>query len=226
MLIELRSQYDTSAALRRIRYNRELHEYNLPSFFPPPDQESTEFELMTRHPVLYPVSIPLDFPQPSIPSTRQQSQTRSVESDLYGGGNSESSPGPNFGVPDSRRLDASPILNPSLTIDSSISPELDGPSTQMLYDPRLERVNFSTWTDIPVLHSEAAQAISDYLRLDNPVLGFFDADPFLNDLSSNGTRYCSPLLVNALLGWRCVSLVNCYWLFYPPLLWCLNVANY
>lgn len=207
MLIELRSHNDTSAALKHIRFNRELQEYNLPSFFPPPDQDSTEFELMTRHPVLYPVSIPLDFPQPPTSLTRQQSQTGSLESELYGG-LSDSSSNQNYWVPDFREFDASPIPDTSMSIDSSMVPrELDTPT---LHDPRLERVNFSNWTDIPVNHSEAAQAVSDYLRLDHPVMGLFDVDPFLDDLASNRTSFCSPLLVNALLGWRLVSPINAY----------------
>lgn len=207
MLIELRSHNDMSAALKHIKFNRELQEYNLPSFFPPPDQESTEFELMTRHPILYPVSIPLDFPQhsaPAAPMTRQQSQTGSLESDLYGA-QSDTDSNQNYWLPDFREYDASPIPDTSMSLDSGMARELEGLPTQTLYDPRLERVNFSNWTDIPITHSEAVQAISDYLRLDHPVLGFFDVDPFLNDLSSNGTRFCSPLLVNALLGWRYVS---------------------
>lgn len=207
MLIELRSHNDMSSALKHIKLNRELQEYNLPSFFPPPDQESTEFELMTRHPILYPVSIPLDFPQhsaPAAPMTRQQSQTGSLESDLYGA-QSDTSSNQNYWLPDFREHDASPIPDTSMSLDYGMARELEGSPAQTLYDPRLERVNFSNWTDISIAHSEAVQAISEYLRLDHPILGFFDVDPFLNDLSSNGTRFCSSLLVNALLGWRYVS---------------------
>jgi len=195
MLIELRSYGDTSAALRHIKFNRELHEYTLPSFFPPPDQESTEFELMTRHPILYPVSIPLDFPQPA------EARLPQTESELFGGGQSDSPSSGSYW-----RLETSPLGDLPMSIDPGIAPlELEPSQTQTSYDPRLERVNFSNWTDVPITPSQAAQAISDYLRLDHPVFGFFDADSFLNDLSGGGTRFCSPLLVNALLGWRHVS---------------------
>lgn len=213
MLVELRSQTDTLAAMKHIKSNRGLQEYNLPSFFPPPDQDSTEFELMTRYPILYPVSTPLDFPQPSALSTRQPSQTASLEGELYGG-QSDSSSSQNLWLPDFRDFENSSIADPpSMTIDPSMTVEHDAPPIQTLFDPRLETVNFSNWTDVQVNNTEAAQAISDYLRLDHPLLGFFDADSFLNDLSSTNTQYCSPLLVNALLGWRCVCRAKYHLLF-------------
>lgn len=199
MLVELRSNSDMSAALKQVKFSRDLQEYSQPSFFPPPDQDSIEFELMTRHPILYPASVPLDFPHASAPSKSHPSQTDGAEIDLYGS-HSDVSPYPSS-LAGIRDPDESPLGD----IPMLVAPPLEVPIFQALYDPRLEGVSFANWTEAPVNDLEASQAISDYLRFDHPILGFFDADLFLNDLSNNGTRFCSSLLVNSLLSWAYVS---------------------
>jgi len=72
-------------------------------------------------------------------------------------------------------------------------------------DARLSLVDFQAWTDIPIQNSMAAGAVSRYLETDHPVHGLFDADLFLHDLSKGQHNFCSPTLVNAVLGWACVS---------------------
>lgn len=208
MLIELRSHSDVPTALKHAKFSRDLQEYDQPSFFPPPDQESTEFELMTRHPILYPVSVPLDFPQATTRSRPQHQTEQAAELEPYGV-QSEASLSPYWlsGYKDSTE---SPIGDIPMSLDPSVGQEFDIPQLRALYDHRLESVNFSNWTSASVSDLEAARAISEYLRLDHPILGFFNADLFLDDLSSNGSRFCSSLLVNALLSWAYVSSWSSY----------------
>lgn len=72
-------------------------------------------------------------------------------------------------------------------------------------DARLATLNMSMWTTVPIPNDLAAAAISLYLQTDHPLLGFFDADIFLEDLVEGRSRYCSPLLVSSLLFWALVS---------------------
>ncbi|KAK2017738.1 hypothetical protein LZ32DRAFT_445225 [Colletotrichum eremochloae] len=70
-------------------------------------------------------------------------------------------------------------------------------------DPRLKNLNIGFWTMVPITDQAAADVISLYLETDHPILGLFDADLFLNDLIGGQLRYCSALLVNALLAFAC-----------------------
>jgi hypothetical protein len=85
----------------------------------------------------------------------------------------------------------------------------DGPRTPGLYrtycDLRLSRIDIKRWTSVPIDDELAAGALSFYLETDHPIHGLFDADLFLHDLVSGEPSFCSPMLVNALLGWSCVS---------------------
>lgn len=74
-----------------------------------------------------------------------------------------------------------------------------------LCDARLLQLNISHWTNAPIANDAAARAISMYLETDHPLLGFFDPDLFVSDLINQKHDYCSPLLVNSLLYWACVS---------------------
>jgi hypothetical protein len=71
-------------------------------------------------------------------------------------------------------------------------------------DARLTMLDMSMWTTVPIPNDLAAAAISLYLQTDHPLLGFFDADIFIEDLVEGRSRYCSPLLVSSLLFWALV----------------------
>lgn len=75
-----------------------------------------------------------------------------------------------------------------------------------LCDVRLSNLRIRFWTTVPISNELAASVISAYLEVEHPVYGFFDADLFLQDLVSQQVEYCSPLLVNSVLFWACVSL--------------------
>lgn len=74
-----------------------------------------------------------------------------------------------------------------------------------LCDNRLRDISLASWIEVPFSDVYASNLISRYLTTDHPVLGFFDADLFVKDLIDKRARFCSPLLVSAVLFWACVS---------------------
>lgn len=73
-------------------------------------------------------------------------------------------------------------------------------------DPRLQALEISFWTTVPISNQLAANIIHLYMRVEQPVYGFFDPELFLSDLVAHRTQYCSALLVNSVLFWASVSL--------------------
>ena len=71
-------------------------------------------------------------------------------------------------------------------------------------DPRLQGLDISFWTKVPVTDVFATDAISSYLRSDHRIWELFDADTFLSDLVSQKSDFCSPFLVNCLLAFASV----------------------
>lgn len=80
------------------------------------------------------------------------------------------------------------------------------PGGESLCDRRLEKLDMKHWTSVSVGNDIAAQAISLYLEIDHPLLGFFEPDLFLSSLTNPDTAHCSSILVNALLYWATVSI--------------------
>lgn len=74
-----------------------------------------------------------------------------------------------------------------------------------LCDPRLQNLDITHWTDVPISSKQAAAAISLYLESEHPVIAMFDAQLFIGDLVYKRTDYCSPFLVNALLSYAIVG---------------------
>lgn len=74
-----------------------------------------------------------------------------------------------------------------------------------LCDERLNQLDITRWTDVDITSDLAAKCISLYLETDHPLLGQFDPELFVAQLISGEEKYCSSLLVNALLYWACVS---------------------
>jgi len=94
------------------------------------------------------------------------------------------------------------------TTDPALSSATPQPyNASPYFDARLERIKIGNWTTVPVTDAAAARVLSLYLATDHCIVGFFDADLFLNALVSGDRRFCSPLLVNALLSWACVCLL-------------------
>ncbi|KAG6997118.1 hypothetical protein FocnCong_v015159 [Fusarium oxysporum f. sp. conglutinans] len=76
-------------------------------------------------------------------------------------------------------------------------------STLHPYDERLEELNISFWTSVAISSDVAAKIISLYMETDHPLLGIFEPDQFVDDLTSCRLRHCSPLLINAIMYWSC-----------------------
>lgn len=74
-----------------------------------------------------------------------------------------------------------------------------------LTDNRLWEVKICYWTTVPVSGRLAAELFSTFLEVELPVYGFFDTELFVRDLVMQDVRFCSPLLVNAVLFWASVS---------------------
>ncbi|KAK3996253.1 hypothetical protein QBC44DRAFT_232493 [Cladorrhinum sp. PSN332] len=122
---------------------------------------------------------------------------------------------PAFTSPDAELLGLQVTFEPAL-LESEIdlthsmkAPVLD--PGMILCDQRLGGLEVSgRWTNIAIDNDLAAELISRYLLTDHPMLGFFDAELFLNDLATNGDNYCSPALVAAILAWACQVYANHY----------------
>ncbi|WQF77081.1 Putative zn(2)Cys(6) fungal-type DNA-binding domain-containing protein [Colletotrichum destructivum] len=85
----------------------------------------------------------------------------------------------------------------------SETPERSRKSIPVLCDERLRKLKIDFWTDVPVTDDFAARVISLYLTTDHPLLGIFDPHLFITDLVGQRQKYCSRLLVNALMYWGC-----------------------
>ncbi|TVY67688.1 putative transcriptional regulatory protein [Fusarium oxysporum f. sp. cubense] len=68
------------------------------------------------------------------------------------------------------------------------------PMPEKYCDSRLEKLQISYWTKVPVSDELAAALISFYILNDHKILGFFDVDLFLDDLVQCRQRFCSPFL--------------------------------
>ncbi|KAI0127424.1 hypothetical protein BJ170DRAFT_694222 [Xylariales sp. AK1849] len=68
------------------------------------------------------------------------------------------------------------------------------------YDDRLREVDASRWTKVTNQNVVVANLLSLYLSWDHATLRTLDEDYFLDQISTGGTDYCSPLLVNAMLA--------------------------
>ncbi|KNB06214.1 hypothetical protein FOXG_19601 [Fusarium oxysporum f. sp. lycopersici 4287] len=98
-----------------------------------------------------------------------------------------------FGLPTNSESNLFPVHHPRQR--SALVP---GPC-----DERLQELNISFWTTVPIPSDRAAKVILLYLQTDHPLLGTFDPDLFVKDLVNCETTYCSRFLLSALMYWGC-----------------------
>ncbi|KAK8024103.1 hypothetical protein PG993_012169 [Apiospora rasikravindrae] len=189
---------DCAAALSVIKSGpggtRRPSDYNVP-LGEIPAQSPLEIELMARHTIAYPMLQPI-----SIAALQESNLLRSVRS---------------------HRPTELSFQRPIDTRDPLVTGELfniDADSAVKLYrlhgakedslpisrdycDDRLSGLDITAWTTVQVSNELAARIISLYLKTDHPMLGTFDPDLFVSDLITQQRRFCSSLLVNALLYW-------------------------
>ncbi|KAI1075383.1 hypothetical protein F5B20DRAFT_387400 [Whalleya microplaca] len=180
--------------------NRQL----MGNLIPQAQQHPCEFELMMRYSTTYTIFIPLeiafvnlaDLLRPFI--SEQPKLPLNIPGD-YSQGN----------TPKTAMSDSTPIGTIAPTFSKSVSRQGDSEpirSVHTLSDGRLERINIQKWTNVPIANDLAARLISLYLEIDHPWCPVFDADLFLDDCLQEKTRFCSRVLVSALLSWAC----QCY----------------
>ena len=152
-----------------------------------------EQELMVRHPIAYPVLLPMavsDLPLQELISRKPGMTATQVLRDTK-----------------------SPSLVDMMSTDDEDSGDdaliefFQGlPHLSQLHAGYLRKVDLTLWMDLPIPNETAVRVIALYLNNDYPVLPLFHADLFLRDLCQNQPYFCSALLISALLGWACVSI--------------------
>ena len=78
-----------------------------------------------------------------------------------------------------------------------------------IVDPRLDAVKPSMWTNVSSDDGLMRVILRAYLLNEYQCLAFFHKDHFLDDMVRGSNRFCSPLLVNAVLALGCVSVPQC-----------------
>ncbi|KAJ4265341.1 hypothetical protein NW762_004626 [Fusarium torreyae] len=165
-------------------------QHNIVGSLLPPASCEMEFELMVRHPIAYPVLLPvmagsLPLEELLVPR-RSEAFGKSLLNDTKIFRYQESS---NVSMTESNAAPGGSYAGLSHLTESQIH--------------LLDQINISLWTSLPISNQAAVEAIALYLNNDYPVLPLFDADLFLRDLVHNKPYFCSRLLVAALLAWAC-----------------------
>ncbi|KAG7423470.1 Conidial development protein fluffy [Fusarium oxysporum f. sp. raphani] len=183
MLRRLRESNDLSAALSSTQENSSLtiQPSNIRNAraISPPTGFATEFELAAQFSMAYPRIPPHDI-QVLRGLLRQNNddETRTVQ-----------------------KITRLPL--PSISQDSGQTREPKQPGLQKYCDSRLERLQIGYWTNIPISVDFVATLISFYINNDHKIMGFFDADLFLEDLVECRQRFCSSFLVSVVLCMAC-----------------------
>ncbi|KAI1009715.1 hypothetical protein LB504_002987 [Fusarium proliferatum] len=156
----------------------------------PPTSSGLEFELMVRHPIAYPILLPVTVS--SLPLRELLSPRKSGAFRKYPLDDTESLSNQELPHTNVIKGDAAP---------TSFYAGLSHLTESHIH--LLDQINISSWTTLLIPNQVAVEAIALYLNNDYPVLPLFDADLFLRDLVHNQPYFCSRFLVAALLAWAC-----------------------
>lgn len=83
--------------------------------------------------------------------------------------------------------------------------DIEQDSNYRLIDDRSRNVKIRFWTTVAISDDLAAELLSRFVEIEIPVYGLFEPETFIEDLVSQNTRFCSSLLVNAILFWASVG---------------------
>ena len=200
MLQRLRATSDPSRSLQLIKGYMPgscLSEHTTLRSISPPRHPGTEFELLMRYPMTFPKTVPLE----------ENAFSRSPR--VSPGRIPQLEPWPDSR--DSAKPLSIPICENQMPVcdfqsSTKRGPNQTGPELATCYwDSRLDDLNITFWTTVPVTSQFAAGAISLYLETDQPITGLFDAHIFVGDLVDCKLQFCSPFLVSSLLSFACVS---------------------
>ena len=77
-----------------------------------------------------------------------------------------------------------------------------------LVEPRIDAARPSRWTLVPASDSFLRELLRAYFLHEYPAFMLFHKDYFLEDMSAGLNRFCSSLLVNAILAAACVRSIS------------------
>ncbi|KAL6695521.1 hypothetical protein J3F84DRAFT_338354 [Trichoderma pleuroticola] len=140
-----------------------------------------DVELETRHPLVYPILIPIDISSPESPFRRLVESSGNLPRPFISSGN--------------------PIQQ-RLVQHNGVMPQLSPPQTPP--HEKLSGLRISRWTNVTVADDFASRIISLYLTTDYPLLSSFDSTLFIHTLVTMEGDYCTSLLVNSLMYWACM----------------------
>jgi hypothetical protein len=143
----------------------------------PTTNSRVEFELTALHGIVYPTLVPIDITSLGISPLEKPALPASQ---TVNSGTSV------------QRLPSTPIV-------------LSSDRFRPLCDSRLEEIDISYWTKVPISNDSAAAMISLFLETDQTIVGFIDADLFVESLVERKPQFCSTFLVSAVLYVACVS---------------------
>lgn len=98
----------------------------------------------------------------------------------------------------------SPANTDMLTLQDLQAPYLKPYHAATLVDPLMLQVSASKWTSVISDDQLLRRLLSGYFLNQHPIFSVVHKDLFLEDMVSGRTRFCSSLLVNALLALACV----------------------
>ncbi|KAH6968089.1 hypothetical protein DER45DRAFT_606824 [Fusarium avenaceum] len=151
-----------------------------------PTSNPLEQELMVQHPIVYPIFVPTAVGLESLLTSRRPGMTATQVLN-------------NTASPDIMIMD-----DEDLGKEDALFKFCKGlPHLAQLHIDYLQKVDITSWMELPVPNQTAVRAIALYLNNDYPVLPIFHAGLFLRDLSQKRPYFCSALLISALLGWAC-----------------------
>ena len=87
-----------------------------------------------------------------------------------------------------------------------------------IVDPRLDAIKPSMWTNVSTNDDLMRAILRAYFLHEYDYLPIFHKDHFLDDMAQGSNRFCSPLLVNAVLALGCVSVSISNFLLYANFL--------
>lgn len=204
----LRSTPNVSGVLSAIRNKgprKRISSLNAARGTLPPMASNIEFESTVLHRLAYPVLDPIDIGTfvlddfVGIDTLTCHSRSGSTLTDQY----ALESEAPLRIEPPFVETDTCPPHSKGPPKGKSPIPNTLDP--QQYCDPRLNDLDLSYWTKVPISREFAASAISVYLENEHTFMGSFDPEIFLTDLVNYGLEYCSSFLVSAVLCVACVS---------------------
>ena len=105
---------------------------------------------------------------------------------------------------------ASPLSSqPGFGASRHLSPYLKPYHAAKLVEPRLDSVKPSEWTSVSSNDSFMRSLLENYFFYEYSFPPFFQKDYFLDDMAKHQHRYCSSLLVNAVLAHAWASISTC-----------------